>query len=161
MTAQQYVGVFVRLFAIWLLFLAVQTVGMALQLESHGRPYGSYAIAAVLSVVAIILWRFPMFVAHRLVPQDASEPRLPPSSAEIATVACIVLGLWLCVARAFPSFIRYVSVILVLMHEEVPVTYMDTKTWASLTESILEFAAALILVFKARSISAYLLLGRN
>ena len=44
-TAQQYVGLFIRLLAIWPLFLAAESLGVAMELDSDGRPYGSYVIA--------------------------------------------------------------------------------------------------------------------
>jgi hypothetical protein len=72
-----------------------------------------------------------------------------------------VLGLWLCVAQVFPSLARYVSVVLVLLHEEVPLREMDAKCVALIVESIFEFVAALALVFKARTIAAFLLVTRK
>ena len=88
------------------------------------------------------------------------ETREPISAIDVATVACIVLGLWLCVARVFPSLTRYVSVVLVLVHENVPLRE-DTKSVALMVESILEFIAALVLVFKARAIASFLLATRS
>jgi hypothetical protein len=164
MNPQQYVGLFVRLFAIWLFFLAVQTVGTGVALDAsvaHGRTLAPYILAALLTLAAVTLWCFPMFVAHKLVPPFDRDAQLPASAIEIATVACIVLGLWLCVARVFPSLVRYISVILVLLHEDVPLGSMDTKSWALLIESIIEFGAAAALVLKARTIARYLMAPRN
>jgi hypothetical protein len=125
MTSQQYVGVFVRLFAIWLFFVAAQAIGVGVALDSHGHSIAPYVIAGLEGLTAVTLWCFPMFVA-----------------------------------RVFPSLTRYVSVVLVLLHEDVPLREMDTKSVALMVESILEFAAALALVFKARAIAAFLLQTR-
>ena len=160
MTPQQYVGLFVRLFAIWLFFVAAQAIGVGVALDSHGHSIAPYVIASLQGLAAVTLWCFPMFVAAKLIPEENCETRTTISSVEVATVACIVLGLWLCVARVFPSLIRYVSVVLVLLHEDVPLREMDTKSVALMVESILEFVAALALVFKARTIAGFLLVTR-
>jgi hypothetical protein len=49
----------------------------------------------------------------------------------------------------------------VLLHEEVPLREMDAKCVALIVESIFEFVAALALVFKARTIAAFLLVTRK
>ena len=161
MTSQQYVGLFVRLFAIWLFFVADQAIGVGIALDSHGHSIAPYVIAGLQGLAAVTLWCFPMFVAEKLMPQTNCETRTPISAIEVATVACIVLGLWLCVARVFPSLTRYVSVVLVLLHEDVPLMEMDTKSMALMVESILEFVAAIALVLKARTIAAFLLVTRQ
>jgi hypothetical protein len=160
MTPQQYVGLFVRLFAIWLFFVAAQTIGVGVALDSHGHSIAPYVIASLEGLAAVTLWCFPMFVADKLVMGTNCETREPISAIDVATVACIVLGLWLCVARVFPSLTRYVSVVLVLVHENVPLRE-DTKSVALMVESLLEFIAALVLVFKARAIASFLLATRS
>jgi uncharacterized membrane protein YccF (DUF307 family) len=161
MTAQQLVGLFVRLFAIWLFFVAAQAIGVGVALNSYGHSIAPYVIAGLEGLVAVTLWCFPKFVAQKLMPETTSEMRSPISAIDVAAVACIVLGLWLCVARVFPSLARYVSVVLVLLHEEVPLREMDAKSVALMVESIFEFVAALALVFKARTIAAFLLVTRK
>jgi hypothetical protein len=46
------------------------------------------------------------------------------------------------------------------IHEEVPLREMDAKSVALMVESIFELVAALALVFKARTIAAFLLVIR-
>ena len=165
MAPQQYVGLFVRLFAIWLLFLAVQTVGMGVALDesgaAHGRTLGTYVIAAILMIAGVTLFRFPMAVANKLVPESTLDPSFPVSPGDLATVACIILGLWLCVAQALPLLIRYSSVVLVLLREDIPLSSLGTKNWTLLVQGLIELAIALILVLRARNISRYLLLPRT
>jgi hypothetical protein len=50
--------------------------------------------------------------------------------------------------------------VLVLVHENVP-RREDTKSVALMVESLLEFIAALVLVFKARAIASFLLATRS
>ena len=66
MTPQQYVGLFVRLFAIWLFFVAAQTIGVGVALDSHGHSIAPYVIASLEGLAAVTLWCFPMFVADKL-----------------------------------------------------------------------------------------------
>lgn len=51
MTPQQYTGLFIRLFAVWLFFLAVQTVGLGVALDvsgpAHGRTLEPYLMAGL------------------------------------------------------------------------------------------------------------------
>jgi hypothetical protein len=157
MTSQQYVGLFVRLFAIWLFFVAAQAIGVGVALGSYGHSIAPYIIAGLEGIAAVTLWCFPMFAAGKLMKGTNGETRGPVSAIEVATVACIVLGLWLCVARVFPSLTRYFSIVLVLLHEGVPLREMDTKSVALMVESMFEFVAALALVFRARMIAAFLL----
>jgi hypothetical protein len=161
MTAQQLVGLFVRLFAIWLFFVAAQAIGVGVALESYGHSIAPYVIAGLEGLVAVTLWCFPKFVANNLMPETTGEMRSPISAIDVASVACIVLGLWLCVARVFPSLARYFSVVLVLLHEQIPLREMDAKSMALMVESIFEFVAALALVFKARTIASFLLVTRQ
>jgi uncharacterized membrane protein YccF (DUF307 family) len=140
--------------------VAAQSIGVGVALDSYGHSIVPFVIAGLEGLAAVTLWCFPMFVAKKLMPETSNEMRLPISAIDVATVACIVLGLWLCVARVFPSLAHYVSVVLVLLHEEVPLREMDTKSVALMVESIFEFVAALLLVLKARTIAAFLLVTR-
>ena len=159
MTPHQYVGLFVRLFAIWLLFVAVQSIGLGVAL-SQFHTTAPYVIAALQVLVAILIWCFPMLVAHKLVPPTEAPTTAPISAVETAAIACIVLGLWLCVARVFPALAKYISLVLVMIHDGDPLITMGARDWGLFVESGIEFAVALALVFKARSIAIFLLAPR-
>src|SRR6266540_5724837 len=116
MTPQQVVGLFVRLLAVWLAVSGVQVIGIGLALDAQKTQEHTlvpYVISAVLFVVALALWFFPMVVAHKLVPRTHFDNVLRIPAEEVAVVACVVLGLWVLVARALPPLTQYFSVVAV------------------------------------------------
>ena len=99
MTPQQFVGLGVRLVAIW---IAVQNfaflVSIPAMVRGVDRPdsaiYG-YAIAVWWLIVAALLWFFPMWTAHKLIPRTRFENTIKLQPLEAARVGCSLLGLWL------------------------------------------------------------------
>jgi len=163
MTPQQVVGLFVRLLAVWLAVSGVQVIGIGLALDAQKTqehtlvPYG---ISAVLFAVALALWFFPMVVAHKLVPRTHFDNILRPPAEEVAVVACIVLGLWVFVARALPLLTQYFSVIALLIKNSEPVSAIGDGYSGRLIEGLVELAVASLLTFKARAVANYFL-GRR
>jgi hypothetical protein len=115
MTPRQLVGLFIRLFAIWLAISAIQMIGTGMALRDSvgigaGADHVAYAVSVILFITALIVWCFPLLIAGKLIP--ASSPDGAPTSisaVETATVACIVLGLWTLVGRVLPALIRKAS----------------------------------------------------
>jgi hypothetical protein len=101
MTPQQIVGMAVRLFAIWLVMIAFQlymiTSALEPRLSDGGKPV-VYLVAALPAVIAVLLWRFPMFVAHKMVPRtlDTNIRHIPAREATAAGTALI--GIWAVIA---------------------------------------------------------------
>ncbi len=99
MTPQQLVGLGVRLVAIW---IAIQSFWFLLSIPSMvhsvGRPdsaiYG-YAVGGCWLIVAALLWFFPMWTAHRLIPRTRFENTVRVQPLEVARAGCSLLGLWL------------------------------------------------------------------
>ena len=123
MTAHQIVGMFVRIFAIWLLVVAVQMIGTGIALDNtlfEGRTAVPFVISGVLFIAASALWLFPMFVAQRLGPTRHSDSHVPISAPDMAVVACVVLGLWVFVARALPMLAKYMSLVAYLYQNNQP-----------------------------------------
>src|SRR5690242_12145211 len=75
MTPQQIVGAAVRLFAIWLVMVAIQAAGTSAQPGTQST-IAPYVFSALFLVVAIFLWLFPLVVAHRLVPRTKFDNEL-------------------------------------------------------------------------------------
>src|SRR5271170_5048772 len=100
MTPNQVVGLFVRLFGIWLVISAIQMIGTGMALRDSvgigaGADYVAYASSIILFITALIVWRFPLLIAGKLIPAAPPDgPSTSISAVETATVACIVLGLW-------------------------------------------------------------------
>ena len=110
MTPQQIVGLGVRLFAIWLLFVGLPYVwyipSALAQQPIDGSTSLSIAIGFVYIAVAVLLWFFPMVVAHRLIPRTNFDNVLEVVPIETARVGCCLLGLWLFLTSA-PALVSY------------------------------------------------------
>lgn len=98
MTPQQLVGLGIRLFAIWLAIKSVQyfvAIPAALHDANIDDKSGqAYLIAGIYTFVAMLLWFFPMWIAHKLLPRTRFENAINLQSLEAARVGCALLGLW-------------------------------------------------------------------
>ena len=159
MTPHQIVGMFVRIFAIWIFVVAIQLIGTGIALDNspfEGRTVMPFVTSGVLFIAASALWLFPMFVAYKLGPLRHSDSRVPISALDAAVVACIVLGLWVFVARALPTLTRYFSVAAYLYRNSQPLP-VDAASFSRLFEGTVDLGISVLLTFKARAIAAHLL----
>jgi hypothetical protein len=162
MTLQQIVGLITRLFAIWLFVSGIQMIGVGMSLrDSVGQGAGGAGAAYVVSIVfcatAFIVWRHPLLIARKLIPTAPDDISNSISAAETATVACIVLGLWTLVGRFLPAPIQDLVIVAVYRANYQPLQSLAGKDLLRLIESAVDLVVALILIFKARWIAAYLL----
>lgn len=160
MTPQQIVGLAARLFAIWLAINSVQAFEMAAAM--HRQPGAEstpapYIIAALLMLAAVLLWLFPMAVGHKLVPRTHSKDVIHVPANEIVVIACVVLGLWVLVVRAIPALAYYIAVVAMWIKNAQPITSLDQSYHLSFVLGLVQLAVGLVLVLRARRISAYLL----
>lgn len=164
MTPHQLVGLAVRLFAIWVIFLALQMVGLGRSMNSQTglQPTDVFYIsAAAMFVVAILLWSFPLSVANKLIPHAKCEHILRIPATEATAVACIILGLWLFVVRVLPSFAYDVSLVVAMIVNHQALSVSDEFTIVKLGTVAIEFFVCLFLCFKAHTISRFFSIGRN
>jgi hypothetical protein len=156
MTAHQAIGTAVRLFAIWLVVLAIQAVGIgqALQSQSEQRTVLPYVFAALYFVVAVLLWLFPMLVAAKLVPRTKFEGTMSVPSSQVVLVACVVLGLWVIVSRALPSLAAYISLAAFWIANGQKVTNLDAARHIDGLVGLVMLGVGLVLVFKAEAVAA-------
>jgi hypothetical protein len=160
MTPQQIVGLAVRLFAIWLVIMAVQAVGMATAMaEQPGATstFAPYGFAALFVVVAILLWVFPMVVAHKLVPRTRFEDTLRVPANDLLVVACVVLGLWDIVARAVPAITYYISIAAFWLKNGQPIATLEESRHIGFLIGLIHLAIGLLLTLRAREVAAYVL----
>lgn len=164
MTPQQLVGLAVRLFSIWLAITSLQIFGFGTGLNNQPGIEGTnmpFILAAFIVLVAALLWFFPMVVAHRLIPRTKFENVIQVPAREAVVVACIVFALWLFLARVLPSLAYYASLVAVMVHNKELMSDSEQFHFVRLAPIAIEFAVALILAFKARQISAFLLADRT
>jgi hypothetical protein len=164
MTPQQLVGLFTRLFAVWLFISGLQMIGTGMSLRDsvgYGAGAGAiYVLSIVLCAIALIIWRCPTVIARKLIPAASNNTPDSISAVETATVACIVLGLWTLVGRAIPALIRDLEIIAIYRANYQPLQSLEARELSRLIESAVDMAAALILIFKARWVAVYLLQSR-
>ena len=98
MTPQQIVGLGIRLFAIWLAVMCLHyliRIPAALEAAHAGeKAIGAYGVAAAYAVAALLLWLFPMWTAHKLLPRTNFENSISLQPLEAARVGCALIGLW-------------------------------------------------------------------
>lgn len=100
MTPQQIVGMAVRLFSIWLVIVAFQTVGIATAMNQQFQNPASlamYAMPAIPLLFAIGLWMFPMSIAHKLVPKTHDTDVMKMPARDAVAAASAIIGIWVLV----------------------------------------------------------------
>ena len=151
MTPQQIVAIVIRLASVWLVVGVMQALGMALSISNTGET--SYVATKILIfvylVLAILFWSFPMAVAHFLVPNTKFENKIKLQPYQAVFVACVVLGLWICVIKALPFISTYVSLTMVVLHQGQSLTVIDIVEYRQLFTGIIQLIMGLLLTFKA------------
>jgi hypothetical protein len=163
MTPQQIVGLAVRLFSIWLVFLTLQFVGSgkALNAELGSEAGYAYYFAALMMIcLAVALWFFPMWIAHKLVPRIQFENVLRVPAHEAVMVACVIIGLWLFAAHVLPGLAHFVSLAFAMKVNNQPLSASDQFTIVRLGPVVIELVIASVFCFKAQAISRLFLTER-
>jgi len=160
MTPQQIVGVAVRLFAIWLVITAIQAAGTSAQPGAQ-TTIVPYVFSALFLVAAILLWLFPLVVAHKLIPKTKFDNVLNIPAAEAVVVACVILGLWVLIVRAVPGIAYYATVAIYWSRNGQAVSSLDPSLHFGFVLALVQLVIALFLIFKAHDISAFISLKQR
>ena len=109
MTPQQFVGLGVRLFALWLAMTSIGTISVFWSSElPEGAPKGlAIGMFFAYFVGAAVLWFLPMVVAHRLLPRTSHTNSVSAGGFEIARAGACLLGLWLLI-KTLPTAAWYI-----------------------------------------------------
>lgn len=156
MTPQQAVGLASRLFAIWLALASIQSWMFARAVQSQGltgAAWLQYSVPAIYWLSAVVLWFFPLSIAHRLLPRTRFEDRMALPARQAVTVACVVFGLFVLLVRALPAFSAYLSLALVWIANGQTLATMDRSNHVELIEGGIQALVGLAFVFKARAIA--------
>lgn len=160
MTPQQIVGLSVRLFSIWLLIFALQINGYvsALNNQPGAEPmFIQYWLVGFVVLLAILLWFFPMSVAHKLMPKTQYQNTLSVPSQEAVHVACIIFSLWLFLVKLLPALAYYIPLVIYISHEKQSLLEYKEFHFLKIAPLVIQFSVAMILVFKSGAISRFLL----
>ena len=153
MTPQQVVGMAVRLFAIWLVVIAFQlyglaraTVYMAPYKTSASMIYGGVVLALIL---AVVLWLFPMLVAHKIVPRTHHTNTLRMPAREATAAASAILGLWVLIG-ALPQVMGISGISIVGGGSHAVIAYFSQEPGrlAQFTASGFQCVLGLLLLLK-------------
>ena len=112
MTPQQTVALGIRLLAIvvlvlsvkYLVYVPISPVGNVLDQISVRL---AYLIGGVCLLVAVLLWLFPMAIAHKIVPRTRFDNYLTLNAHEAARVGCSLVGLWF-LTQAIPYALWFI-----------------------------------------------------
>jgi len=154
MTPQQLIGIAVRLFAAWLVMSSVAyLVAIPSQLSlMQGMPSSSvaisYALAALYLLGAVILWFFPMIVAHRLLPRTQHENHLEFQAEELARVGCALFGLWV-FAKALPTLAWFFFRAFLVVGSSSSFSALDAQGRLDIAVAAFQVALGAVIIWKA------------
>lgn len=152
MTPHQLVAVAVRLFAIWYaIFLLRELPGSFIaELQHTGEiNMAKVAIAAVLVLLAFVIWFSASPIARAIVPRPATESPLPWTEKRVLTIGASLIGLWVMSYALYP-IIYYGH--LWFLTERNEVTGWDAQDTASLASAFATLAIGVWLFFGAHGL---------
>jgi hypothetical protein len=154
MTPQQLIGIGVRLFALWLGLSSIAFL-TAVPSDLSAVPPGfdnsvalSYAIGAAYVASALLLWFFPMLVAHKLLPRTQYANLLTFQAHELARVGCSLVGLWL-FAKAVQSLVWFLFRSFVMVDAGSSFSALPLATKVEIGVALFEVFLALMLILKS------------
>jgi hypothetical protein len=151
---EHVVAIALRLFAIALTLYTVSSfVGSAWVFLASGSNNGASVLVVVVTVlmlaVAFLLWRFPLWIASKLVRFNDSINKISSSISvdELQTMAFTVLGIYL-LLKGLTAGIYWVFLFNALRGYDI-----DARQWASMLMTIAEILLACFLVFGAKGLT--------
>jgi len=164
MTNAQVVALGIRLFAIWLaIYILRQTPGLlfinAREMPDSRAVGVTVLVAILLLFVCIALWRFPLVVAQKLIPQPTLDQpsRLPVEQLE--TAGFCLLGLWL-LTEALPQAV-YVAMIVYHWSRPNAIVTLTPYNYAAIAQMFAELVIGLWLLFGAKGLLGLLRWARH
>lgn len=160
-TPKQFAALMLRVFALWLFFTAAQIGLLTYALGGSGQDNAgvSYALAALYLVGALLLWRFPLALAARILPQSPPAQGSGMDASGAASVAFISAGLLIIALKSLTPVANYaalVSMLLMTGQAErllVPSLHMDGVV------GLVMLAVGMVFIMKSRAIAGRLLRG--
>ena len=164
MNVAQIVGLGVRLFAIWLAFYVIrQTPGLLFvntrDMPDAGATATTVIVAIVLLLICVALWRFPLSVAKKLVPESAlgHPTRMPVEQLEAAAFS--LLGLWM-LTEAIPHAV-YIAMITYHSSRPNAMVALTPYDYANIARMFAEVAIGLWLLLGAKGLRGLLHWARH
>lgn len=139
--------------------MSLQILGYGLSLNSQPgieETKVHYLLGAFALLLALMLWFFPMFVAHKLIPKTQFNDVIRLPVQETVVVACVIFSMWIFFAKVLPSLAFYIPLFAVMVHDKQPIASAEEFHFMRLAPIAIQLAVALLLAFKARTISKFL-----
>lgn len=154
MTPQQIVAMAAKLFAIWLLVIALQLFAASLAIEAQvgDSRIIVYLLPALPLLLAVLLWLFPMTVADRLIPRTHDSNIVRTPAREVTAIASAIIGLWVLIG-SIPVFVTTLGLFLASDQSLPSAMYLTPDRKWNLLGVSLQCVLALYLVFKPWSVA--------
>jgi hypothetical protein len=154
MSPHHYLAVAVRLFAIYFFAYSFQIFG-AMQALSNQTGVGIWitGISGIFFVTALLLWFFPMTVAHKLLPKTQETSPVKLSSHRAIATASAILGLVIAFYSAMKSILFYLAQMTVAIADGNKITSLSIDQHVTGCVAIAEFVVGLILILRANWIA--------
>ena len=104
MTPQEFVGIAVRLFCIWIVFLTLQFAGLVSESFPQNVFTKVYITAFLVLMTVVYLWLFPLVIAHKIIPRTKHDNFIKASPLETAAAGCLCIGL-LAIISGLPELV--------------------------------------------------------
>lgn len=157
MKVHHYLGIGIKLFAIWLLLYSVHNLVYFFENIIYGTVQGMDASLLRSSfiyipwlVAAIVLWMFPLSIAKAIIPPEAD---LKPESISPGSLLAVFVS-------AISIFFLYRSIMdgvywatILNLSESGVYTTLSPENRASIVATVIEFSAAALLFFNSRKVS--------
>jgi hypothetical protein len=160
MTPQQLIGISVRLFAIWMAlssvaYFAAIPSGLSSSGVGENSVYVSYGVGAFYVAAAVVLWLFPMAIAHSLIPRTSHNNRLPVAAFELSRVGIAVLGLWL-VAKSVPTLSWIIFRAFLFVNAASAISGLTPELKLEMGVAAVELLIAVVFVLKSSALASFL-----
>lgn len=164
MKPTHYLAVAVRLFSIFLIFLAIRQSSYFSELVGGGTsgPARSWFFAitstALPIIAAIFLWLFPMMVAKSIVKPEADQPFEQMGTQSWLTVLILAIALCALYNSLMDAF--FWATLWQVSEKAFGVEsaiYLNPENKASMVATGAELLLASIMIMKARSLAAHVL----
>ena len=164
MTNAQIVALGVRLFAVWLGFYVLQQIPQMWVFANRGTADAFILMLAVVTylvliALTVVLWKFPLAVARKLLPVATLDQPTPLPVEQLEHAGFCLLGLWI-LAETVPSLV-HAAVMFSYSRGLNPSVELNASYYAHLAYSGAGLAIGVWLLFGARGLLGVLRWART
>lgn len=159
MKAHLYLGIGIKLFAIWLFLFSIPNMAFFLENIIYGTVYGVVASVPTSGliyipwlVIAIVLWNFPLSIAKKIIPSEAEINSEGISAKSLLSVFISAISLFF-LYRSIMDGVYWAT--LLNLSEGGGYATFSPENRASILATGVELFAAALLFFNARKISLW------